>query len=75
MFFDQNQSDRPTVRSTRILVANVLELVAMGLAWDAIIEEWRGDIANEALGEAARLLPHALFYPPPIGLSFIITHA
>jgi uncharacterized protein (DUF433 family) len=32
----------PTFRGTRILVADVLEQVASGMAWEAIIEEWRG---------------------------------
>ncbi len=32
----------PTFRGTRILVAEVLEQVANGMAWEAIIEEWRG---------------------------------
>ena len=30
----------PTFRGTRILVADVLEQVASGMAWDAILEEW-----------------------------------
>lgn len=32
---------KPTFRGTRILVADVLEQVANGMAWEAIIEEWR----------------------------------
>jgi len=35
---------KPTFRGTRILVAEVLEQVAEGLAWETIIEEWRGSI-------------------------------
>ena len=31
----------PTFRGTRILVADVLEQVESGMAWEAIIEEWR----------------------------------
>ena len=46
---------QPTFRGTRILVADVLEQVAMGLAWEAIIEEWRGDITKEAIAEAVHL--------------------
>ena len=31
----------PTFRGTRILVADVLEQVESGMAYEAIIEEWR----------------------------------
>jgi uncharacterized protein (DUF433 family) len=50
---------QPTFRGTRILVADVLEQVANGLAWDAIIEEWRGSIRREAIAEAVRLAREA----------------
>ena len=46
---------KPTFRGTRILVADVLEQVADGLAWETIIEEWRGSISHEAIAEAVRL--------------------
>ena len=46
---------KPTFRGTRILVADVLEQVAEGLAWETIIEEWRGSIAKEAIAEAISL--------------------
>lgn len=46
---------KPTFRGTRILVADVLEQVADGLAWETIIEEWRGSISYEAIAEAIRL--------------------
>ncbi|MFN3332948.1 MAG: DUF433 domain-containing protein [Caldilinea sp.] len=46
---------KPTFRGTRILVADVLEQVADGLAWESIIEEWRGSISYEAIAEAVRL--------------------
>ncbi|MBP9503585.1 MAG: DUF433 domain-containing protein [Candidatus Promineofilum sp.] len=46
---------KPTFRGTRILVADVLEQIADGLAWETIIEEWRGSISYEAIAEAARL--------------------
>ncbi len=45
---------KPTFRGTRILVADVLEQVADGLAWETIIEEWRGSISYEAIAEAVR---------------------
>ena len=45
---------------TRILVADVLDQVAAGLAWETIIEEWRGSITQEAIAEAVRLARQAL---------------
>lgn len=46
---------KPTFRGTRIFVADVLEQVADGLAWETIIDEWRGSISFEAIAEAVRL--------------------
>ena len=46
---------KPTFRGTRILVADVLEQVADGLAWETIIEEWRGSISDEVIAEAVSL--------------------
>jgi uncharacterized protein (DUF433 family) len=46
---------KPTFRGTRIMVADVLEQVAEGLAWEKIIKEWRGSINNEAIAEAVGL--------------------
>ncbi len=51
---------KPTFRGTRILVADVLDQVAAGLAWETIIEEWRGSITHEAIAEAVRLARQAL---------------
>ena len=45
---------QPTFRGTRILVADVLEQVATGMAWKSIVEEWRGSISEEAIAEAVR---------------------
>jgi uncharacterized protein (DUF433 family) len=45
---------QPTFRGTRILVADVLEQVAAGMAWKRIVEEWRGCITEEAIAEAVR---------------------
>ena len=57
----------PTFRGTRILVADVLEQVANGLAWDAIVEEWRGTLVKEAIAEAVRLAREALItYTPEL---------
>ena len=50
---------RPTFRGTRILVADVLEQVAAGLAWETIAEEWRGKLSTEAIAEAVRMASQA----------------
>ena len=49
-----------TFRGTRIFVADVLEQVASGMAWEAIIEEWDGGIIEEAIAEAVQLAAQAL---------------
>ncbi|MDP2767669.1 MAG: DUF433 domain-containing protein [Candidatus Methanoperedens sp.] len=56
----------PTFRGTRISVKDVLEQVESGMAWEAIIEEWRGALSKEAIAEAVRVareapVTHALF--------------
>ena len=51
---------QPTFRGTRILVSDVLEQVASGMAWEAIIEEWRGSLSREAITEAVRLAREVL---------------
>ena len=51
---------KPTFRGTRILVADVLDQVAAGLAWETILEAWRGSITQEAIAEAVRLARQAL---------------
>ena len=38
----------PTFKGTRILVKDVLEQIASGMDWEAIIEEWRGSLKKEA---------------------------
>ena len=45
---------QPTFRGTRILVADVLEQVASGMAWESILAEWRGSISEGAIAEAVR---------------------
>ena len=50
---------QPTFRGTRIMVAQVLEQVASGMAWEAIVEEWRGSVSTEAIAEAVRLAMQA----------------
>ena len=51
---------KPTFRGTRIMVADVLEQVADGLAWETIIEEWNDSISKEAIAEALQLAREAL---------------
>lgn len=46
---------QPTFRGTRIFVADVLEQVASGMAWEAIREEWHGSVTEEAIAEAVPL--------------------
>jgi uncharacterized protein (DUF433 family) len=55
----------PTFRGTRILVADVLEQVASGMDWEAIIEEWREALNKEAIAEAVRLARDALVAHAP----------
>jgi uncharacterized protein (DUF433 family) len=37
------------------LVADILDQVANGMAWEAIIENWRGALSHEAIAESVRL--------------------
>ena len=45
----------PTFRGTHILVADVLKQVESGMAYEAIIEEWRYEIDRDAIAEAVRM--------------------
>lgn len=51
---------QPTFRGTRIFVADVLDQVASGMAWETIIEEWHNSISKEAIAEAVQLATKAL---------------
>jgi uncharacterized protein (DUF433 family) len=51
---------KPTFRGTRVLVSDVLEQVASGMAWETIIEEWNDSITKEAIKEAVQLASQAL---------------
>lgn len=51
---------KPTFRGTRVLVSDVLEQVASGMAWEAIIEEWNDSITKDAIREAVQLAKQAL---------------
>ena len=46
---------KPTFRGTRIMVWQVLEMVAGGIGWKAIIEQFHGSISKEAISEAVFL--------------------
>lgn len=46
---------KPTFRGTRIMVAQVLEMVASGMTWETIIEQCHGNITREAIAEAVSL--------------------
>ena len=50
---------KPTFRGTRIMVWQVLEQVANGMAWETIEEEWQGKVTKEAIAEAVRLASQA----------------
>jgi len=41
-------------------VTDVLEQVANGMAWEAIVDDWRGDVSKEAIADAVRLAREAL---------------
>lgn len=49
-----------TFRGTRILVSDVLELVAAGTTWDDIIKECHGSISRRAIAEAIRVAGRAI---------------
>ena len=49
-----------TFIGTRILVSDVLEMVAQEIPWKKIIEEFRGEISKEAIAEAVRLASQVL---------------
>jgi uncharacterized protein (DUF433 family) len=46
---------QPTFRGTRVLVKDVLDPVATGMTWEAIMEEWHGRILREATAGAVAL--------------------
>lgn len=52
---------RMTFRGTRIFVSDILEDVAQGMDWDAIVERWHGSISKAAIAEAVRLASDTLF--------------
>jgi len=50
---------KPTFRGTRIMVWQVLEQIAAGMAWETIEDEWRGKVTKDAIAEAVRLASQA----------------
>ena len=44
---------KPTFRGTRIMVSQVLEQIARGMAWETIVEEWNHKVTKEAISEAS----------------------
>lgn len=46
---------KPTFRGTRIMVSQVLDQVAHGMAWETIADEWNGKVSKDAIAEAVRL--------------------
>ena len=51
---------QPVFRGTRVLVTDVLDQVASGMAWEPIIEEWHNSITQDAIAEAVQLASQAL---------------
>jgi uncharacterized protein (DUF433 family) len=49
-----------TFRGTRILVSDVLDLVASGMDWDDVIAECHGRITRPAIAEAIRVAGRAI---------------
>jgi uncharacterized protein (DUF433 family) len=56
---------QPTFRGTRILVKDVLEQVAQGIAWTSIEKQWRGAVTQAAIAEAVRLANKAFLDQVP----------
>jgi uncharacterized protein (DUF433 family) len=55
---------KPTFRGTRVPVADVLGQVARGMAWEMILEEWKGAVSMDAIAEAVPLAREALVARP-----------
>jgi uncharacterized protein (DUF433 family) len=46
---------KPPFRGTRIMGSQVLDQLAVGMAWESIEDEWRGAVSRDAIAEAVRL--------------------
>jgi len=64
---------KPTFRGTRILVSDVLDQIADGMAWETVIQEWHESITREAIAEALQLATRALL-DPSAGMQFWRLH-
>jgi uncharacterized protein (DUF433 family) len=51
---------KPTFRGTCVMVSDVLEQVASGMAWETIVEEWNESVNFGAIKEAVQLASQAL---------------
>jgi len=51
---------KPTFTGTRIMVEQVLDMVAEGAEWEQIIADYDGAISREAIAEAVRLAGRSL---------------
>lgn len=54
---------KPTFRGTRIMVWQVLEMLADGKSWEAITKDWGGRVPPEAIEEALELASQLLRKP------------
>lgn len=46
---------KPTFIGTRIMVSDVLRMLAKGKDWDTVSDEWDGKVSKEAIAEATNL--------------------
>jgi len=46
---------KPTFRGTRIMVRQVMEMVAEGMDRESIVKEWCGNVTKEAIAETVSL--------------------
>ena len=49
-----------TFKGTRVFVNDVLDMVAEGLSWNYIIEQWHGAVTQDAIKEAVLLSKDSL---------------
>ena len=52
-----------TFVGTRVMVFQVVQMVADGMDWDTIVDEWDGRVSKEAIAEAMNLASKALASP------------
>ncbi|HKP54155.1 MAG TPA: DUF433 domain-containing protein [Chloroflexia bacterium] len=46
---------KPIFIGTRIMVSDVLRMLAKGKDWDTVSDEWDGKVSKEAIAEATNL--------------------